>query len=151
MKNIKAEIDKITSETELKELQKYIEERISSLKPTLHDVLDPYFKAHSKTDYFILGSYGKNEEGGVYTTDSIIDYDTTLEYDLEGNERYREDNCLNCELFEGVMIKECRKIEEAIKGTRDYPEISEINAHELYYGECMLFIYDLKENKVVIL
>ena len=42
-KNLKAEIDKITSDTELNELLEYIEKRRNNILPTLHKALEPFF------------------------------------------------------------------------------------------------------------
>lgn len=152
--NIKAEIDKITSISDLDELIKYIKERKNSLKPTLHDILEPYFKEHPETWFFILGYYGKNEEGGVYTGDFNFDYLDALEYDLKDNKKYLSNECLNCAIF-GSTIKELKSYEEVkeliekIKGAKDFPEISETKAFlELSCDDNVILIYDHKENKI---
>lgn len=151
--NIKAAIDKITSIADLDELIKYIKERKYSLKPTLHDILEPYFKEHPETWFFILGYYGKNEEGGVYTGDFNFDYLDTLEYDLN-NKKYLSNECLNCAIF-GYTIKEIKSYEEVkelvekIKGAKDFPEISETKAYyELSYSDEVILIYDYKKDEI---
>ena len=152
--NIKAEIDKITSIADLDELIKYIKERKRSLKLTLHDILEPYFKEHSETWFFILGYYGKNEEGSVYTGGFDLDYLNVLDYDLKDNKKYLSNECLNCAIF-GSTIKELKSYEEVkeliekIKGAKDFPEISETKAFfELSYDDEVILIYDYKENKI---
>ena len=148
--NLKAEIDKITSIADLDELIKYIKERKHSLKPTLHDILEPYFKEHSETSYFILGSYGKNEEGGVFTNDFEFDYLDILKYGLKNNKKYLSSHCLNCAIF-GYTIKEHKSCEEVkeliekIKEAKDFPEISEMKAYyESSYSDEVILIYDYK-------
>lgn len=151
--NIKTAIDKITSIADLDELIKYIKERKHSLKPTLHDILEPYFKEHPETWFFILGYYGKNEEGGVYTGDFNFDYLDTLEYGLN-NKKYLSNECLNCAIF-GSTIKELKSYEEVkelvekIRGAKDFPEISETKAYyELSYSDEVILIYDYKKDEI---
>lgn len=153
LKEIKEKIDKLTSIDEIDEVISYANKRKVELKPTLHDILEPYFKKHPDTWFFILGFYGKNEEGGVYTGDFDFDYLDTLDYSLSDSEKYLSNECLNCAIF-GSTIKEHKPYEEnselieKIKQAKNFPKISEINAHELPYDEEVIFIYNYRENKI---
>lgn len=154
IEELKTKIDNIQSIEEINEIIKYANKRKFKLKPTLHDVLDSYFKEHPNTWFFILGLYGKNEEGGVYTGNFDFDYLDTLDYSLN-NKKYLRKECLNCAIF-GSTIKECKckpyeensELIEKIKQAKDFPEISEINAYELPYAKEVIFIYNYRENKI---
>lgn len=154
IEELKTKIDNIQSIEEINEVIKYANKRKFELKPTLHDILDPYFKEHPNTWFFILGFYGKNEEGGVYTGSFDFDYLDILEYSLSDDEKYSSLNeCLNCAIF-GSTIKECKPYEEnselieKIKQAKDFPKISETKAYELPYDDEVIFIYNYREDKI---
>lgn len=153
IEELKTKIDNIQSIEEINEVIKYANKRKFKLKPTLHDVLDPYFKEHPNTWFFILGFYGKNEEGGVYTGNFDFDYLDTLDYSLSDSEKYLSNECLNCAIFGSTIdehkpYEENSKLIEKIKQAKDFPKISEINAHELPYDEEVIFIYNYREDKI---
>jgi hypothetical protein len=150
-KNLKAEIDKITSDTELNELLEYIEKRRNSILPTLHKALEPFFDQHPGTRYCILGGYraGDYECTGEYFVLEEGYSDLMERLDDAGKlKKYPKDQIINCFIDDSAI----ENFDNLLWSTADFPEITEEAAYRsLKYspGNESIFIYDYQKNKVI--
>lgn len=165
-KNLQQEIDLLTTEAELAEVIEYAKERIKSIKPTLHEVLDSYFTQYPEARYCILGGFGSGcyECTGHYYVMDDNYFELIQRLSADELKNYPKNEILNCLMFgdedvEKLKTSEWEKLQNEIerfddnlRQAKDFPKITEEEAYRQLQdrpGCETIFIYDYKYNRVV--
>ena len=105
IEELKTKIDSIQSIEEIDEVIKYANKRKFELKPTLHDILDPYFKEDEFEFNYILQNKENDKEFILNLLNSFI---ARIEVEIKTKQLFKE-----AEVLKFLITVEA--VEDAIK------------------------------------